>query len=357
MWAGLSRGWGFIGLFWGVLAPTGGQAQMLDGGALVGVRSAQVEVPERRQTIDLTHWYPATAGGVAEQVGANAVFVGTPAQRNAPVATGSFPLVVLSHGGLRAARYMGAWLAADLARRGYWVVQVHAPVLKPTDAAKALRETWLRPADLSAAVTATNKDPLLRRHIMGSAVGVVGLYRGGTSALMLTGGRLDPLRHARMCDGSADVTGPDCTWFREQGVALGEVDNGALGQSRVDSRIQVAVVVAPELGQIFTDSSLTGMGVPVHLLSLGQGEEVPAYLDTSRLAQAISGATHQVLPQANAFSAFAVCTEKGAGLLRDEGEDPDLCAEAGGQSRHGVHDEIGRLIDAALRTSLGAARK
>lgn len=57
---------------------------------------ATVGGPER--PISLTVWYPSDAEA-AEVVGGNAVFRGTMAAPDAPVSTGRFPLVIVSHGG------------------------------------------------------------------------------------------------------------------------------------------------------------------------------------------------------------------------------------------------------------------
>jgi predicted dienelactone hydrolase len=328
------------------------QAKPLE--VFAGVRSAQVQAPQRGQAIDITYWYPATNGGSAERVGASAVFLGTPALRDAPVAQGRFPLVILSHGGLRAARYTGAWLAADLAKRGYWVVQVHAPALRPSDAPMAHREAWLRPADLSAAITAARQDPLVAQHTTGPGVAVVGLLRGGASALSLAGARLDPQRYARLCDEPAERAAPDCSWFQKQGVAWRAVESEAVGQSHLDARVRVAVVITPELGRAFSAASVASVAFPVHFISLGRRGTMPSFLDASDVVQNIPGATHQTLVQAHVFSIFDHCTTKGASLLKEEGENPLLCEEPREQSRHALHAELVALIHAALRPSMGS---
>jgi predicted dienelactone hydrolase len=230
-------------------------------------------------------------------------------------------------------------------------------MLKATEAQLAHREVWLRPADLSAAIAAAHQAPWVAPHLLGSDVGVVGFMRGATSALQLGGGQLDPERYGQLCDGPAASTGPDCAWFKRVGVAWHSADAKAAGQNHQDPRVRTVVAVAPELGQAFDTQSLARIALPVHLISLGQSESVPPFLDASHLARNIPGATHLVQSQANVFSAFGLCTAKAVRLLKEEGEDPTLCEEAGSRSRNALHADLAELIDTALRSSTAPERR
>src|SRR5262245_40070326 len=77
--------------------------QRADAAGQVGVRSISIAAPERADPVPVMMWYPAGSGGTPVVIGDNAVFKGTPALQSAPIAEGSFPVVLISHGGLRAA--------------------------------------------------------------------------------------------------------------------------------------------------------------------------------------------------------------------------------------------------------------
>ena len=177
----------------------------------IGVRRLSVLAPERGVRLNVSVWYPAGAGGTAVTVGDNAVFQGTPARQDAPVADGSFPLVLLSHGGLRSAPDSGAWIASRLAAQGFVVAAPHPPRLEGASARDAPKELWLRPADLSATLTAVASDPTLRSRLDAEAIGALGFQLGGTAALALVGARMDGRRYARSCDRGG--TAADCAWW------------------------------------------------------------------------------------------------------------------------------------------------
>ncbi|WBA07666.1 hypothetical protein [Salinivibrio kushneri] len=71
--------------------------------ATSGLASQTVFNPERESTIEVDIWYPTTLDSTHFEFGKNKVFVGTKTNRNAPVASGKHPVVLLAHGGMRSA--------------------------------------------------------------------------------------------------------------------------------------------------------------------------------------------------------------------------------------------------------------
>jgi predicted dienelactone hydrolase len=89
--------------------------------------------------------------------------------------SGQFPLIIIAHGGLRVAPNMVGWLASMLAANGFIAVVTNPPKI-PSEPPKQsiLNELWLRPGDLSAAITATEKDPVFGKLVDGETVAGVG---------------------------------------------------------------------------------------------------------------------------------------------------------------------------------------
>lgn len=314
----------------------------------VGVQRISASAPERGGPITITLWYPADEGGQAVSIGGGKVFEGVEGRDAAPIAPGRFPLVLLAHGGMRSAPDADAWLASELAERGFVAASIRGPELDQGDAAAAVAEFWLRPLDLSAAVSALEADPAWARHIDQDAVAVVGFFLGGTSALVLSAASFDTEAFRSLCDRKA--AGPDCAWFAEAGVDLSNVSPDDLARAKADPRIKTVIAIDPEYSGSFSAPSLARISVPVTLINLGEGERIIPRFDASQLASAIPGAQYDTVPEASPFSAFALCTPKGAEILAAEG-DASPCEEPA-QHRAAIHGNLADRIVASLRLGL-----
>jgi predicted dienelactone hydrolase len=227
------------------------------------------------------------------------------------------------------------------------VAMPRLPDPRSLSARDAPREIWLRPADLSATLTAVEKDALLAGRIDRSRVGVLGFFLGGSAALALAGGELDAQSYARSCDQAG--TGLDCAWYAKEGVDLHTVDAAQLAGSHRDERIGVAVLVDPEMSGSFTAASLAGISIPIEIINLGAADAIPPGLSAPSLARGIPDAHYETLPDASQFSAFSECKPQAAAILRSDGEEEALCQDGGGRSRAEIHARLAAMIEAAFR--------
>lgn len=162
-------------------------AESASGG--VGVKIIQVAVPERGTKMDVTLWYPAAGPAQSMLVGdGSPLFQGTAAMAEAPIAEGRRPLIVLSQGGLRSGPNIGAWMALHLADSGFMVAMLRQPDPMRLTEEQTLPELWLRPADVSAALTAILDDGALSPLIGTNQIGVLGFQIGGLPRSPLLGG-------------------------------------------------------------------------------------------------------------------------------------------------------------------------
>lgn len=308
----------------------------------VGLKKLSAHPSARQSAIDISVFYPARDDGRAETYGASAIFEGVAVRRDASVAKGGFPVVLLALGGLRANPAISGWLANYLAARGNIVVVPHPPRL--TDAHAAVAEVWLRPSDLSSALDTIEADTAFAPHLSPGNIAAVGFFMGGTSTLMLSGARIDSESYRSSCD---DVdAGPDCTWFAKSGVDLRKTDAAAVSASRLDPRIGAAIIADPELSANFSAASLKAIDIPVHVIALGA-----SFSNPSRLSGLIPNASYATVPEATQFSAFPRCTPKAEAILREEGEEVAICRDGGTRSREEIHAEIGQIVDRALATA------
>lgn len=312
-----------------------------------GLRTIEVAVPGRETPISVTLWYPPGEGGSHNEVGGNKVFKGVPVNQDAVIAEGEFSIVLLSHGGLRAAPHLSGWIASYLATRGFIVTEPHPPQLGPDEAQAAIAEAWLRPSDLSATLQTIESDSVLKAHIKKDRVGVLGFLLGGTSALMLAGAEIDPESYAKMCDGEAAI-GMDCFWFSENGVDLHDADIKSLEHSNYNSKIKVAIAIDPELSTVFTQASLRNISIPVAIINLGQPDTILPGLNASSLEGLIPDVKYETVPDATQYSSFSECTPKGAIILQSEGDNEAICTDGGERSRAEIHRQLAEMIENTL---------
>ncbi|WP_298920968.1 hypothetical protein [uncultured Roseobacter sp.] len=294
------------------------------GVATIDVAGENVERPLR-----LSLWYPGL-GGKVEEMGGNAVFTGETAVPDAAVVARRFPLVLVSHGGLRSARDSGAWLSAALARSGYIVVEVNGP--RPATAAEAVDEIWRRPSDTSRALDTVLNHPIWSQHIEESRISVVGFALGGTAALKLSGSQLDTQAFMQSCGTFGGS--PDCGWLEAHNVSLGSVDLDALTTARKDARVSSVVAIAPEYTHAFSDKS-SHAGISALIVLLGSDKPLSSPVD----------ATTQVIeiPNADVSDGLPVCTSAGPEILSEDGGDPSICGPSA-ETRSAAHSAIANSV-------------
>ncbi|OSP53594.1 hypothetical protein [Pseudoruegeria sp. SK021] len=282
----------------------------------------------------LSIWYPSEeqASGT---IGGNAVFEGAPAASDAPVPEGTFPVVVVSHGGLRSATDSGAWLSSSIAREGYVVVEVNAP--RPDNAAVATNEIWQKPQDIRRAIDLVLADEAWGPRIDESKVSVVGFALGATAALSIAGAKMDTARYLRSCNAASTAAGPDCRWYAAQGIDLSETSAEGLAGLAQDLRVSSVIAVNPEYPVAL---SAVPAGISALQISLGDPGQTSGGGET---AQAV------VMPEASAFDAFAVCTDAGPEILMEEEGDPSLCGVST-EARQAAHQAVSDVIISFLKT-------
>ncbi len=321
----------------------------------VGVKIIRIAVPERGSEMDVTLWYPAAGPGRSVLVGdGSPLFQGTAAMAEAPMAGGRRPLIVLSQGGLRSGPNIGAWMASRLAGSGFMVAMLRQPDPKRLTEEQTLPEIWLRPADVSAALTAILGDGALSPLIETKQIGVLGFQIGGTAALALAGGLLDVASVKASCD--AGGIGVDCGRLRKAGLDLHTISLPPLGRSNADPRVKAIAVIDPEFSRSFTQASLAGISIPVRLINLGKLETIWPGLNAEGATRAIPRAQYSVIPDAVQYSAFPECKPGVSAVLREDGEEA-LCDDTiGGRSRAEIHDALARMVATTFRSDFACSR-
>ena len=322
-----------------------------DAESAVGLRTLRIPTPGRDAPLDATLWYPASPGGTPVDVGADAVFVGSPAHRDAPFAPGAHPLVAVSHGGGGNPGQYG-WIANALVAAGFAVVAPAHPGSTTGDASPAEAvKLWRRPGHVSATLDALLADPALAGRLDPERIGALGFSAGGHTALALVGARTDARKLAGFCDGDGGGMS-DCAFLAAGGIDLHAIDLSPAADDLSDRRVRSAVVVDPGTVETLEPTSLERVDVPVLFLNLGRPGEIPRAVDAAAAARRVPGATYVTVAGATHFSFLPECTAKGPAILAEEGEPDALCGQGGGRARGELHRELGERIAARFERTL-----
>lgn len=282
-----------------------------------GIRPLEIRDPENAVCFPAIVQYPTDSACVGATIGPYRF----EATSDAPLASGRFPLCVISHGG-GGSHLLYRSIGTHLADSGFIVVCPEHPGDNRNDRSQTNtdRAALLRPRQASLAIDAVLADPVLKIGADGSRVCVVGHSMGGYTALALIGGR--PWSRS----GHAIVTQPD-------------------------PRVRAAVLLAPSTHWFRAPSALADVMVPL-LVYAGERDHVTA-------PDAIRHALTELPPQARlrfevvpGAGHYSFLTPFPPHMKRPDflpSVDPD------GFDREAFHKELPRQIHAFLKQAFQPA--
>lgn len=315
-----------------------------------GTRWIDITPAHRSEPVRVLMTYPAQADGEAFRLGADAMWTGVPARRNATPVAQRFPLVILSHGSGGNAAGLG-WLSTELAENGFIVAAPNHPHTTSGDSIQT--ETvkfWERPQDISSLIDTLLADPQWSKAIDPQRIGAIGFSLGGAS-VMLTAGAHASLDAFRTYCADTENPQPDCAWYRRGGVDFGAIDRGKMEGDYRDQRISAMVVVDPALVQAYQPDSLADISIPALALNLGEGDGIPRAVRADAVAKAMHAA-YATIPGAIHFSFLGLCNPQGPALLKSYGEDDPVCDDGGDIPRAVLHRQMFLKIAVFLRKTL-----
>ncbi len=236
-----------------------------------------MHIPGLADDGDVTVFYPTAA---PDQTVPRGPFQLQLAPDAAP-ARGNGRLVIVSHGSGG-----GPWVHSDIARALVAAGFVAAMPMHRGDNWNDMSaqgpESWkTRPAEVSRAIDAVARHPVLGTLVNTDKVGVVGQSAGGHTALTLAGGQWSPARFNAHCQANIEVDFPACvgTYTRLTGGLLDPVKvtvaraalrqrfgDDAQPQAHVDKRIAVAVAGVPASAD-FDLATLEKPAIPLGLVT------------------------------------------------------------------------------------------
>ena len=317
---------------------------------LPGYDRLQISADHRPRNLDAAIWYPAEQDGYRTVIGDNAVFYGTKAYQGTAVKKGLYPLVFISHGSGGNIQNLG-WLAGALALKGAIVLGVNHPGSTTGDSSprRSIRH-WERPMDIGATLTVVMNDPVFGPLIDRNRISVVGFSLGGLTALSLGGARPDKGKFLSYCI-ELGAEALDCEFFKKGGVDLKALPKTDFEQGLRDPRISRIVAIDPAFGYGFSDESLAGVYIPVHLINLGLAPDRWTAIDSgpsgNRLSTRLPNTRYTEIGKANHFTFLGLCKPGARDILMAEGEDP-ICDDPDSVDRRKTHDLLIEIIAQTL---------
>ncbi|MFK3815155.1 alpha/beta hydrolase family protein [Pseudomonas sp. NPDC089407] len=260
----------------------------------------------------------------------------------APIATGRFPLLVLSHGNTGSPLALH-YLATSLARQGFVVVAVVHPGDNARDHSRlgTLSNLYGRPLQVSAAITAARDDGLVGPYLNDGKVGVIGYSAGGETALILSGARPDLDRLRQYCLERPN----DADACKTHGILI--ADRSELAPE-ADPRVGATMLMAP-LSLLFGRHALAGVRVPVLIYSGDSDQLVAVDRNAEALARKLPVTPdYRLLAGAGHFVFMAHCDAEQYVRM------PALCKDADGVDRRHIHHSLQRETAAFFSEALGA---
>ncbi|MCC5992926.1 MAG: hypothetical protein JJT99_10415 [Rhodobacteraceae bacterium] len=305
-----------------------------------GLREGSLHAPHHGRDMGIALWYPAPENSPTRDFGGNPVFQPIKVAVGADPLPGHYPLVLMSHGLGGQYRALG-WLAAGLAQSGAIVVAVNHPnsTVGDFDMQAGLAH-WTRAQDLSLALDHLLADPLLAGLIDPDRVAAFGFSYGGWTALSLGGVRGNLAGYAAHC---ADAPTRHCADIAQVGADLGALDATLWDGGYADGRIGKVVAIDPGLTYGLTPEDVAELASPTLLIQLGEGADRLDATDMSAQGSNLTGLLPQaklveIAPAAH-FSVLPLCTEIGALILEEEGDDP-VCTDPQGADRAAIHAQV-----------------
>lgn len=295
------------------------------GAQAVGVHRLVLADPvDGQREMSAVAFYPASGEPTRTELGLYQVDAGM----DAPIATGHFPLVLLSHGngGSPLAHHD---LATALARRGFVVLAVlhTGDNYKDQSRSGTLSNLYGRPLQLTAAIDAAEQDALLAGSLDTERVGVIGYSAGGETALILAGALPEPERlraYCRQWPGDDDACG-------HAGELISDRDDL---EAIADSRVSALMLMAP-LGLMFGRKELEPVQVPVLLYSGDDDRTLQLEQNAGALQRRLPNPPEfRLLPGAGHFVFMAPCSAEMDAML------PQLCQDAEGVDRVAIHRQL-----------------
>ncbi len=290
----------------------------------VGFTTFDVYSKHRNSDIKSMVFYPSV-DNEEFVLGKHKLFVSQSVALDGALKKGKYPLIFLSHGGLRSASNQIDWLAKALVQKGFIVLLTRSKLDKTT----AFYEPWLRANDMHISFEKLKETEKFKNSIDYKNINSVGFLLGATSLALYSSAKLNYVEYKNQCLNTQSL---DCTWFKENGIDLKSFDENFLKSIQISIPSKKAVLFDMEYSQMFDKNSLNHNIQDFYFINLSNQK----VLDNSHFKDSF---IYEKIKDSNVFSSFSLCTKKGKIILKGTKQNPNLCYEDK-VSKEQIHKKI-----------------
>ncbi|MCB5189058.1 alpha/beta hydrolase [Methylobacillus caricis] len=219
----------------------------------VGTRYLQIIDQQAGISFPVLVMYPTQQSPVSTAFGPYLMDVSP----DSPVAQGSYPLVIVSHGS-GGSHLLYRSITMHLARNGYVVAMLeHAGNNRLDNQFKGLIENLqYRPRHVKLTIDAILAEPGFNRHVQHENMAVIGHSMGGYTALAIAGGQ---------------------PWYPPEQLQHEQLHTAQRVEVEHDARVRVLVLLAPATAWYMPEGSLKRVGVPILMLTAEHDPYTPRW--------------------------------------------------------------------------------
>ncbi|WP_305812013.1 alpha/beta hydrolase family protein [Photobacterium leiognathi] len=292
--------------------------------------------PNRR--LNTAIWYPTRDTSYTTLIGDNPAFIGTQVIKDAKIQSGTFPVILLSHG------YRGNWrnqnwLATKLASQGYIVAAVDHPGTTSFDQSpKQAAKWWERPQDVSRVLDYLLSEAPWKQSAIADNVSAIGHSLGGWTVMQLAGAKIDRQTFEANC---LVYPNPRTCGLAEE-LGLDKIQDEEPDQKDLsDPRIRRVVSLDLGLARSFSVDSLNDIKVPTLILAAGIDiGDIPQASESGYIAEhmPLKSRRYKVYEKATHFSFIQGCKSGAVSMLNKEVPgDGIICKDGVATSRDQLH--------------------
>ena len=262
----------------------------------VGQRTLSFEDKSRSRKLITEIWYPTPEKALGDE---GSPFFRMPTARDASVSTGTFPLVLFSHG-TGGGRLTVEWLCAGLAAQGFIVAAVdHFGNTFDNPIPVEFAKVWERPQDIRFVLDQLLTAPEIASSIETNRIGAAGFSLGGYTAIALAGAKMDyPAlqKYFKSEKGRKEADIPEMPGLLSLFEKPEIQDAFEKAPPLIDKRIKSVFVLSPAIGQAFpTRENFRDVIIPVYIVAVGKDQITPPKTNAEHYAKMIKTSQYKLV--------------------------------------------------------------